>query len=261
MPRRANLAGPRAKIDRAYEHIAELERRVVAFRETDHYELVRQPQPNRLGWDEWVCVRVDPVPSCIALSFGDVVHNLRSAFDLLAWQLVIDGGNRPVKGTRGTAFNVYKSRQAFIDARFGHVKGITDQVKEVMCAARPYKRGNKTLWRLNQLDLIDKHRLLVTAAASRHALRLSLDSALAIDIPLAPILKGGMGRTGGSLLKHGYSVFSLPRDSIQAQDPQFAAEIVVNERGLIKAEPVVGLAVSLADESKRLVESFGLVLR
>lgn len=38
--------------------------------------------------------------------------------------------------------------------------------QKIVTDLKPYKGGNKTLWKLHELNRIDKHRLLVAASAS-----------------------------------------------------------------------------------------------
>ncbi len=40
-----------------------------------------------------------PIPHHLSLVIGDIVHNLRSAFDHLAYQAVIAGGDTPTTNT------------------------------------------------------------------------------------------------------------------------------------------------------------------
>jgi hypothetical protein len=88
------LAPIRVKVERAKEHIRDLEAEVSSFLSTNPYMVgtKRDPQTRRLIY-YLVSVR-NPSPRISAI-IGDVIHNLRSALDHLAYQLVLAGGARP----------------------------------------------------------------------------------------------------------------------------------------------------------------------
>jgi hypothetical protein len=108
---------------------------------------------------------------------GDCLHNLRSALDYLAYQLVLVSGNKPNESTQ------FPIRKSSYGARRGRFRrwlggksqpaeisgGVRDDILKVVQAIQPYNRGNRIgeqLWMLHQLDVIDKHRqLLLTTVA------------------------------------------------------------------------------------------------
>src|SRR5262245_23363930 len=92
---------------------------------------------------------------------GDTVHNLRSALDHLAWQLVEANGGAP---TDKTAFPMSNSADAFESARGRQMKGIASDAQELIRSVQAYHSyHNRHLAALAALDNVDKHRLLIVA--------------------------------------------------------------------------------------------------
>jgi len=94
-----NLSGPRAKIERAYEHRNALESELVPVLSGERHQIQLSA---KLDPDTGNHVfRVASMPESfrrrVAVIVGDLVHNLRSALDQLAWQLVLDYSGRPTK--------------------------------------------------------------------------------------------------------------------------------------------------------------------
>ncbi len=110
---------------------------------------------------------------------GDIVHNLRSALDHIAWQLAALEGPPPGQ----TEFPIFADESRFrtIDKkgdpgrRSGLYKmvGIGDCGKALIEWAQPYHRRSEAksapLWMLHELWNADKHRVLAVAIASLEA--------------------------------------------------------------------------------------------
>jgi hypothetical protein len=102
---------------------------------------------------------------------GDVIHNLRSALDHLANQLVLVGLIATPLSTplteaewRQIEFPICDGIAKYKSSKAGKVKGMTPMAKEAIDRLKPYKGGNDALWRIHELDNIDKHRTLFTVA-------------------------------------------------------------------------------------------------
>jgi hypothetical protein len=83
--------GPRLKVERADEHIRELEAAIKRFHETDPYSIVREEDADTGDLLYRLRLRGLP-PQRFATIAGDTVHNLQSALDLLWCQLVEANG-------------------------------------------------------------------------------------------------------------------------------------------------------------------------
>ena len=103
---------------------------------------------------------------------GDAVHNARSALDHLAWGLVIRDGGAP---TRYTAFPIAKDALAGNKAINGeNLKGVRGATREMVRALQPWAGGDDKLWRLHQLDIHDKHKLLIRIGVTNRAVWIKL---------------------------------------------------------------------------------------
>jgi hypothetical protein len=105
---------------------------------------------------------VPELPVSLALLLGDVVHNLRSTLDHLAVALVSAAGGTPDKYV---SFPVFDSLKAYNDLSRDRLKGVSQYCLQTIDNMQPYKQGfGHWAWQLHQLDIIDKHRLLLTVA-------------------------------------------------------------------------------------------------
>jgi hypothetical protein len=150
------------KFNRAAKHFRELQTEVNAFwsrepvvttfEEPEHYRAI--------GMHEIVATVNEFLPLPISSIIGDLVHNLRSALDLLACDLVSLNGKSP----KGVYFPFCKCAadlpQAIKDKNF-------DRASPAAIAALtklgPYKGGNDALRAIHDLDIQDKHRTIIPA--------------------------------------------------------------------------------------------------
>jgi hypothetical protein len=91
----------------------------------------------------------------VVAAAGDAIHNLRSALDHLACQLVLAAGNSP--GTE-CGFPVAETFEKFEALKERKMKGMAPLAQQAIEDLRPYKKGCEPLWKIHHLDIIDKHR-------------------------------------------------------------------------------------------------------
>lgn len=151
--------GPKLKIKRANQHIDELQRIFTAFLKTDFYKLyVEVDAKANLN-----VVKFEPtgdLPCEVPLIIGDAVHNLRAALDLMACEIVVLSGDTPDKWT---LFPFQSDRNQLIATiNGGKIKAAASAIIDLIIdTIKPYKGGNDPLCALNDLDIVDKHRLLI----------------------------------------------------------------------------------------------------
>jgi hypothetical protein len=66
----------------------------------------------------------------------------------------------------GTSFPICESKTVYDDKKRRQTRGMTRQAISAIDAVKPYKGGNDFLWRLNERNNIDKHRLLLVAGSA-----------------------------------------------------------------------------------------------
>jgi hypothetical protein len=154
-----NFPGPRLKIARAEQHIAELEKRIDDFfNENPHtVEIGNCPDSGD------IVVNANfsgELPNDVATIIGDVIHNLRSALDLLVSDVVRQNGFEP---SRNTGFPIYLDENGFNGGIDSKLKSAPANFVDFIKALKPYKsasdgsEGCLLLWTLAQLDNDDKH--------------------------------------------------------------------------------------------------------
>lgn len=148
------------KVARAYKHVQEFDALVVAqCTRPDPYTVTKRDDIVNRRFI--IRCEFSPMNQDIPLSLGDVIYNLRSGLDQLAWQLTLLGTETP---TRETAFPI-----AWEDTPKTQewIRKLTWQMPSeaisVIQDIQPYLRGKAyredRLWQLNELSNIDKHRL------------------------------------------------------------------------------------------------------
>jgi len=158
----ARLVRIQVKIERAKKHFGDFEREAEAFR--DAYLHVVGTKTNPKTRQAFQYFAKLPVSKFEVLAIaGDVLHNLRSALDHLAFQLVEVGECRGIGERRGKriAFPIFDTANDYEALKAGKVKGARKAAIKAIDALQPYKGGKgEILWRLHELDNIDKHRTL-----------------------------------------------------------------------------------------------------
>ena len=150
------------KIERAGHHIEELHKALGAFWNRNPYDFRWEDDPVRQE-RAYYLNKVQQIPIGVVAIVGDALHNMRSALDHLAYQLVLAAGNIP---ERATAFPIAESSVKYASAAYRHkLKGMAQPAINAIDALKPYKGGNDLLWQLNKLNNVDKHRLLITACS------------------------------------------------------------------------------------------------
>ena len=150
----------RLKIERADQHIAELEAILNEFLNENPYSIFIQAD-RQLGTLHAGVELGAPLPAHVSTITGDAIHNLRTALDHLACALVEAGGGTV---NNYTGFPFHEDRENFQTNFDRKIKGASKCVLDLIEAEQPYKGGlGDELWRLNKLDIADKHRRLILA--------------------------------------------------------------------------------------------------
>lgn len=153
------FTGSKLKVKRANQHIIELQTVIGSFLKTDFYRLFIEVDSN----DGSNLIRFEAtkeMPCEVPLVIGDVIHNLRSALDLMTCEIVTMAGKEV---DRSIEFLIRDDREklvaAIADRKIKAVpKSIIDLIVDTI---KPYKGGNNALCALNDLDIMDKHKLLI----------------------------------------------------------------------------------------------------
>jgi hypothetical protein len=165
----SQAAEVRLKFGRSRDHIAELEGAIRAYIERRPFSV--HPEEELSTGDLVYRVKVSESPPIeLSLLLGDAIHNARSALDYLAWQLVIAGGGSPNKRTM---FPIADSQEKFTGRYRADLRGSSPAAMAAVQALQPFSGGDERFWRLHQLDIEDKHHLLVTVGAALGSVNVS----------------------------------------------------------------------------------------
>lgn len=151
------FAATHSKIRRAEERLAGLDGSIQAFLRSEYFKLDLEHDPvtgsNSLG------VVVNALPVAVPLSIGETIYNLRSALDLLASEIVRTAG----LASNDTYFPIRQTPADFTKAlQKSQIERANPRIARVIRdEIRPFASGNPTLYAMNRLGNIDKHRLLI----------------------------------------------------------------------------------------------------
>jgi hypothetical protein len=196
--------------------------------------------------------RVPALPESIPLIVGDILHSLHSALDYMACGMVVAGGGEV---TSKTKFPVREVAQDWEKSGLGLVKGAKQEALEALRRIGPYKAGNYFLWLLHRLNIIDKHRLLVTVGAINSGRTLTPneqaaepkrgESAIVVDTP-----RGRMrvsGRASQVPLHDGQELLTVTAAEAENQ-MGFIFDVEIREPGLTEGTPVTFLLALISSE-------------
>lgn len=168
-----HLTGVHLKIRRAEDHLADLKQIAKTALDPSRYHLALEfdPQTKKHVYTLHGVPAIDPGWSLVV---GEILYNLRSALDHLAWQLVIHEGGTPGDKTqfpiRKTPFD---QKGNWVTPQVRDEPGqpaisdplILDALEEVQPyrgpVGEPASFYDSPLRRLSILNNIDKHRLLI----------------------------------------------------------------------------------------------------
>jgi hypothetical protein len=255
------LKGISLKIERAKHHIGDCEVLARSPDKSGFYGLKPDKNPKTGDTFYRVWFPSDP-PANFALIAGEAVHHLRSCLDHLAWQLVEASGGSP---DHRTEFPIYKMppTSSKEKADFNRkVKGICSAAISVIETVQPYQSGYGDLWKLHELNNIDKHRFLFVAV---HAIADATVRRFKPGTTHATTVEASFrSATKRVMLKNGDAVIGITKGT---QDPSQVNEklnitfdIAFREPEVVQGETVLELLSKLSSLVEGIVSLFVLFL-
>ena len=248
-----------SKFDRAKKLKQNLEKELAFYFASEPYRIGTKtdPQSKRL-----ICyiTKADDIPEEISLITGDVIQNLRSSLDHLAYKLFTPGPGNGTDG-RNVYFPILDNLAQYERDKGRKTEGLEQVAKDLIDTIKPYREGNEILWKIHKLNNIDKHRLLVTVGSSFGSLDLgahmiasmreafpeqNIPSVSAFFKPednLFPL------KVGDELLIDGPNAKPNP-------EMKFKFEILLNEADIVEGEPLTEALQSMIDEVELLFPKF-----
>ena len=259
------LNGVRAKIQRAEEHIKNLEREVNSFlsQKPPPFEIIGEHQNDGREY-AYVVKKVPVVPLRFAVIVGDAIHNLRSCLDHLLYALIVKNGGTP---TNQTQFPICSSVNKFEDAcSRGRIKGVSASAEELIRLAQPYNSptpDDTFIAALDELSVLDKHRLpivIATAATLGHQIVFKdAPNYVGAKIDTTVIGLPDHRKQPWAVAKEGEVLFSLrfekPAPHVEA-DIEFIVQIAFEKVGRARLQEVTKVLSQIHDATKIGVRAF-----
>jgi hypothetical protein len=188
-----SLAGPRAKLERAREHVAALSAELACWPGTLAMETVLDQERRQLILR---ATEVPELPLRWSTILGDAIHNYRCVLDHLIWQLALTSQPPDAKPPLTVQFPIVSDsanwpRQAF------RVAALSERHQQMVESVQPYHRGpwlgvgppRNPLEDLRDLSNVDKHRfVVVTTYGAGEMANVRLQSARGISLGQVYIL-------------------------------------------------------------------------
>ena len=133
-----SLAAIRLKIERARDHLRDLQDQVGTFLATKPYEVGAKRDPSTRKPIYFVA-RITTTPAMLPAIAGDVLQNLRSALDHLAYRLEVVGLGRAPSDPRYIAYPIGDVEAEYPPRRNQTIKAARQEAKDAIDATKPYR--------------------------------------------------------------------------------------------------------------------------
>lgn len=154
----APFTGPALKIQRSAYHRRALDEALKAFAKTMPYNIGPAPDGTR----HWAVNLTRSFPDDVPLILGDAIHNLRAALDIAACDAVRTNG----KSTDKVKFPFAATAEQLEELLSKEIKKAGPDVVEVIRSYKPFIGGHRDLRGLHDLDIADKHQLILPVDVS-----------------------------------------------------------------------------------------------
>ncbi|PZU05997.1 hypothetical protein [Sphingomonas sp.] len=159
---RPDFAGAIAKVAHANRHIAAFAQEAGRYFAKRPYQVVQTPHTDTGEPGYYLYERLGFPDRRLALFIGDALHNLRSALDHLACACAIAQGESPDH----TQFPILLKETGLEQKLRKDLVKAGPVAIDLVGALAPTPLGNPMLAALHELDIIDKHRLILPVACT-----------------------------------------------------------------------------------------------
>ncbi len=195
-----------------------------------------------------VCRQKEPLPLSFNVEVGAYLNVLRSSLDILATSLAKRYGG--ISRLENVYFPVARSADAFAKRKFKGAEFIDTLPKvprERLEALKPYEGGNEELWTLHQLDIMRKHRKLLTVVPNDRYFQITGSDVLG-SYKAFP--------DGFVVVNDQEAAVGFIRKGAPKYEMKFTGEVAIYEAGLIPRQPVVSALDDFARLAHSIIELF-----
>ena len=256
-----SLEGVWHKVDRSKRHIDDVEAQIIAFHESNPYPVVIEDDPRTAG--KRIAKIGSPLialPTSITLCVGDAVHNLRAALDHFVYAAV-----PAARRSHKTDFPVWRSPRHPTSSEVKlmvqqKARGASALLIDALHRLDAYEGGSgQFVWLLDRLDVVDKHRLLLTVNYAYRSFTFDVAALLrgvadwTADLPVTPVSYRPADRYP---VQEGTELFIADAEWFEQQgdNMKFTFEIAFGEPKIIEGEPIVSTLRRMVDEVEGLLK-------
>jgi len=236
------MSSAELKIERAVKHVAELE---VLFRKERPFTYVLETNI-KTGKRATFAKRNEAASNEAAIIIGDVIHNLRSSIDHAYW----DATNLFAKSDgekRNIQFTIAPNEKSFMDSVIpGLPSRVSENFVQALINLKPYREdgGNQTLCAIHDLDIIDKHKLLIPTG---NYTRITSE-VIQREVPDFPggLMNCGAGNCHRDMIwnmppmnRQQRRARKFPKSGILEQELKVPVDIVFSADGFVNFKPVM----------------------
>jgi hypothetical protein len=254
------------KVEQAKKHTDRLEREIIDFWSTNPYTIEVVGDPKNATGAYRIKGEPAPLPDSLTLTAGDAAHNLRSALDHFACATVANV-------TTSTAFPVWRAPRAPTPAEWrglvlGKLQGASTSLIDAVIDLKAYKGGDgEDIWTLDELDRVDKHRLLIAVAGANTALVVDFGEVMAATFPdlyaegQTPKLPMALRPAAWTPVDTGAELFRVQTSNGFKTDPKFIFEVALAEPDALRGRPVAEALRHLVSETESLLQKLAPLAR
>jgi len=244
-----DLRSPFLKVERAKHHISDLRAKRAAFIGSNTYTGTPRfnPATNRT---QFVLRDVPAIDPEIPLLLGDAAHNLRTALDHLAYELA-----RSVRvSDPKDYFPISRDEDVYKVESPRKTRGLPKEAKDFIDGIGPYGGHDDLLWGLHELDIIDKHHLLLAITARSNRVASPVMSTIS-DVNLRIYIHCS---AFSSALKTGEVIGEVDGNRGADKEMSVAADIAFGEPEVFRGEALFPKLDLLAEHVERVISLFVL---
>ncbi|MFT3972648.1 MAG: hypothetical protein QM699_04130 [Amaricoccus sp.] len=252
-----------AKVIRAEQHIQDFQLGRTAFFESYPCKIGVKAD-HQAGRRVYYLASLEAVPFTLAAIGSDVVQNLCSALDQIAYQTVVrQHGSRP---DWKVYFPISGSAEKYESTRKGVIKEVPKAVIDAIDAAEPYRGGKgHGFWVLKKLRNPDQHELMIAVDPYIGHVDVAFEIRAAMkaggfpfeipsfSLPLVPADR--------KPLKVGDALYDRPLGDEVQEQPQFGFDISLYEPGVIEGEPAIKTFNEASDLVRGMIQTLSPFLR